>query len=502
MRMKISNYNKLILIVLLIYGNSSLAFTQSESSNWLFGYPEYQHPLYGTAIINIDSNYRESFKFGGSQVPIEATVSALSTQNKELILFTNGCEVMNKFGGVIENGDELNPGSMHQTMCNKYGYPVPAGAMLIPFPNHANQYILLHLGAEEDNLQSIKYGPLYYSTILFDTLTGEQKVLSKNKVILEGNLEGFDITRHANGRDWWLVATVFPEQQYFIYLISPTGINGLSTLKTGSSFSSWCGKGIGAIKFSPDGKYLARWNTGCGLKLLSFDRCTGTFEMQKEINMAGSGDFGGGGVSFTKNNKYLYVNSQLVIYRIDMNLLPNVKLDSILFADKKWGVSLERSELANDGNIYFSQMAASPIMPFLYNTEDPIAQNVKLDYKNFNLVSINSRSLPHYPNFSLSKIINSGCDTLTQTINVYENKIKLEPNPASNYVILTLPSDISIKKDLVLNFYNEIGVLVLSEDIQKSTTKINISNLPQGIYFWLVNIGHQKLIVAKFVKIP
>ncbi len=140
---------------------------------------------------------------------------------------------------------------------------------------------------------------------------------------------------------------------------------------------------------------------------MNFDRCSGKIESLKNFNLK-DGNYGGGGVCFTKNDNYLYVNSQLVIYRIDLNNITSTNtLDSLLYATNNWGVSLERSELAADGNIYFSQMASTTLMPFLTNVENTDKAKILLDYKSLNLVSLNARTLPHFPNFRLGKLQNS-----------------------------------------------------------------------------------------------
>lgn len=475
-------------------------FSQQEAANWMFGYPEYQHPQYGTALLHIDSLSKESKKYMFYQVPFESTSASISNNEGELLFYTNGCNVYNSQGQVIENGDQINPGYMHETMCADFGYPVPSGAAIVPYPKHPNQYILIHLAGEENNVQSIKYGPLYYSVVQYDTLGGEQKLISINNVLLNGNIEGFDICRHGNGRDWWLVTTVFPSDKYYKFIISADGVklNGIDS--TGGIFPEKYKKGIGAIRFSNKGDKIARWNASYGLKLLNFDRCSGKIESLKNFNLK-DGNYGGGGVCFTKNDNYLYVNSQLVIYRIDLNNITSTNtLDSLLYATNNWGVSLERSELAADGNIYFSQMASTTLMPFLTNVENTDKAKILLDYKSLNLVSLNARTLPHFPNFRLGKLQNSECDTLTQTLSVSDQSCLIYPNPAKNTINLEFKDKTSINSSCSIKIFNCFGQKLIETSEVENFNKINLTSLPTGKYFIKLYYGNNVLYSNSFIK--
>ncbi len=475
-------------------------FSQQEAANWMFGYPEYQHPQYGTALLHIDSISKESKKYLFYQVPFESTSASISNNLGELLFYTNGCNVYNEKGQVIENGDQINPGKQHNTMCENYGYPVPSGAIIVPYPKHPNQYILIHLAGEDDVSQSIKYGPLYYSIILLDTSSAEQKVLSKNNVLLTGNLEGFDICRHGNGRDWWLVTSIFPNDKYYKFLISPDGITLNGVDSTGGGFPEKYKKGIGAIRFSNNGDKIARWNTSYGLKLFTFDRCSGKIESLKNFKLK-DGNYGGGGVSFTKNDKFVYANSQLVIYRLDLNNIgASNTLDTFLYANENWGLSLERSELASDGNIYFSQMASTSNMPFLSNVENMDKAKIIFDYKTLNLVSLNARTLPHFQNYRLAKLSNSLCDTLTNTSSVSNQSCLIYPNPAKNTINLEFKGKTSINSSFSIQIFNFTGQKLIETSDVDNFNKINLTSLPSGKYFIKVYQGNNVLYSNSFIK--
>ena len=74
----------------------------------------------------------------------------------------------------------------------------------------------------------------------------------------------------------------------------------------------------------------------------------------------------------------------------------------------------------------------------------------------------------------------------------FGNNFSISPNPSSDFITITLkPSEGS-----AIQIYNTLGELVMSAEARHAVPlRINISNLPKGMYF--VRIGGE---TAKFVK--
>jgi hypothetical protein len=83
---------------------------------------------------------------------------------------------------------------------------------------------------------------------------------------------------------------------------------------------------------------------------------------------------------------------------------------------------------------------------------------------------------------------------LSKNTSINESNInfKLYPNPAKDYIIVLSNNNAEI------TIYNSFGELILEKVIQTGTTKINIANFCNGIYF-IVSRDDKKLI-GKFVK--
>jgi hypothetical protein len=87
-----------------------------------------------------------------------------------------------------------------------------------------------------------------------------------------------------------------------------------------------------------------------------------------------------------------------------------------------------------------------------------------------------------------------------------DNPISIYPNPASDYIVMKL-NDVETGLRPVstasLEINNTIGLLVLNSNLYQQTNlngiiKIDISNLPSGIYFATVKSGTE-IITKQFV---
>ena len=82
----------------------------------------------------------------------------------------------------------------------------------------------------------------------------------------------------------------------------------------------------------------------------------------------------------------------------------------------------------------------------------------------------------------------------------YESTIKISPNPAINWVVLTLPENIlNTKIDLAV--YNIFGQSVMQKAAIPVDRKIalNLTSLSQGIYIVFIKAQSDKIIRGKFI---
>ncbi len=110
-------------------------------------------------------------------------------------------------------------------------------------------------------------------------------------------------SRHANGRDWWLVTFETDGSEYFTNVLSPNGIrfDHQATVDMDIKY------GLGQAAFSGQGNFMARTDAispdeGGYITLFSFNRCTGDLERMNTLHF----EFGFfTGVAFSPSERYL-----------------------------------------------------------------------------------------------------------------------------------------------------------------------------------------------------
>ena len=151
--------------------------------------------------------------------------------------------------------------------------------------------------------------------------------------------------------------------------------------------------------------------------------------------------------------------------------------DSILFAATDGGVygTIDSGQTWNRiGN-------NMPIIPVYDLDRDPFSNKL--------LAGTFARSMWSFP---IDSLLISGIEENSFNVN-----LSVYPNPASNY--LTIQCDrFNFSPDQIY-IYNAKGELVMNQSANVDARKINIKNLPAGIYFLKIETGKMKG-VARFVK--
>ena len=92
--------------------------------------------------LNITRDYRDSDFY--------LMNASISSKEGELLFYTNGCNVFQADGEVMENGDGLNPGFVYLLSghCPDNGSPVSNGALILPLPESDSMYYIFHKALE------------------------------------------------------------------------------------------------------------------------------------------------------------------------------------------------------------------------------------------------------------------------------------------------------------------------------------------------------------------
>ena len=297
-------------------------FTLNAQENldnfWIFGqFSASDLPISQGSIVDFGEDSIETFEHS---VTFEMDFSNTSMCNEtgNLLFYTNGRYVGDVEHNIMENGDSLN---LEYMLGSSEYLILTQGVISVPMPDNPGKYYLFHLGVDTfhpDGELNVASFPLFYSVIDFtDTNRPLGYVSEKNTVVSTDtmNLGKLSMTRHANGRDWWLICSQWNINKYNRFLISPEGITELQVQEVGIMTH----RGRGQVAFSPDGSMYASVALKSGLEayldLYDFDRCTGELSNHRQyLNTEGTSAVG---VSFSPNSRYLYFNTRNNIYQYD-----------------------------------------------------------------------------------------------------------------------------------------------------------------------------------------
>ena len=461
---------------------------------WLIGTNDLPgQPGYGNAVLKFESG-QVSATTANLRMNFESTMAVMPDSLGNILFYTNGCHIANNSGDTMANGAGLNPGEMADWTCPTSGYASPMGAMALQVPGSQHLYYLFHMGVKYSPERKLSYGPFYFSMVDMALDGGKGAVVSKNKVVAEGDFEPFSAVRHGNGRDWWLVFPEYGTNKYHKILFSNQGIQTVESQEIGQALSC---RYIGSSAFSPDGSRYAR-QQHCGVVVMDFDRCSGMLFNARSVGMPLRAILGGG-VAFSKDGNKLLVSTQLSIQTADLTL-PVPVLDTVVGTIDIVGASLLQMQYAPNGKIYLSNLGRTPAYHVINTPNEP---TIGFQRRGLVLPDYVVRTLPNYPNYRLYDVPGSICDTLginappvVGTSSPDAPSLKIWPNPTQRHLSLEAESPIT---EIVI--FDALGraCVHLQPSQMVNTLTIDVGYLPKGLYFITGKLDG-KFWFGKFVK--
>jgi hypothetical protein len=412
-------------LLLLFFLAPFVIFAQKHDYQWVMGYGNPNNNdtsgVFGGMFLNFEQLpfrvYKKnlSMNFGNF-------CSICSDSIGDLLYYSNGIRIYNDDHSLMENGDTINPGSL--SIWNNFkdsGYPNPIGGFSIPKPGKYNQYYLFHSAASFVN-NNLLITPLYYSLIDLSINNNLGKVLEKNIVLVESmdvDIIWPSFVKHANGRDWWLIAGVENTPKIIKFLITEVGIVGPLEQLTTLNFPIAEEGGSNCI-FSPDGTWYLRCDANNGLNLFSFNRCTGELSNHQFLAKVPGYFVCSGSAIFSPDSKKLYVSdnrSTVIQFDLSDGILSYSRMDTVqqydLFSDPS-PPFLTRyffGQLGADDKIY---RATSGSTSYMHVTNRPNLPGAISDLENHGvkLPRYNSKTVCYFPNYRLGAWEGSPCDTI------------------------------------------------------------------------------------------
>ncbi len=405
------------LLILLLLCLSFCGYSQFQSANYLVGYTTGLDSFTTTmrARINFDSGFQaipeaRPMKFVGAQANISDSMG-------NIVIATNGVYVADATGNFMDNGEDLNPGQYTSDFSD--GIPFASANVIVPFPGLQNQFVIFHMTGNYDaNLAATE---IYYSVVDLNQNGGLGRVISKNLIAVQDTFSyGIAACKHANGRDWWIVALKDSSDIIYKILLTPDGISLISTQHLNVPVTY-----MNATQplFSPDGnKFAYSGSDGFSgswifnVRLFDFDRCSGIFSNERVIDCSDS--YPGIGLAFSRSSQLLYASSTYHIFQMRTDSVAQSSLDSVATNDGYYSPNPPLLDdfwymyLANDDKIYIT--AGNSVIDMHY-INFPDSSGIACDVRQhaIRLPCYNNRTVPNHPNYTLGPVQNSTCDTIT-----------------------------------------------------------------------------------------
>jgi hypothetical protein len=460
---------------------------QYKNNKWLLGYAnDFPAPWNGTKI-EFNNNQR-TITYDPRSIWFSGCFSGLSDIDDNWFVYTNGSAVGNKNNDTLVNGFGLSPGGVDSWRTS--GYPVPGMSLFLPkimFQDLVNLFHQNSLGNApgfpfSNQPRSLQ---LYYSVINPIANNGNGEVISKNNLILNDTLEYGDIlsTRHANGRDWWVVVKHFAKDIFFSILTTPDSIYSPVVSLINSPNLPQGGQAC----FSNDGKYYASFSASSKLRIYDFDRCTGllnNFRIKTSLHIIA------GSLSFSPNSRYLYISTPDSLWQYDMQSTDVFASETFIAKYDGFQDSLGQSTvfwwhwLAPDGKIYITSNAISRKLHVINNPDMP-GLACEFQQHSVSIPTYNDGTCPTSINLALYQEPGSPCDTLGVGLNelrVNNFELRVSPNPSNGkFSMEYLPQ----RQSGMLYIYDMQGKEVYREYVSPYTSIKNLdlsAKLANGTY--------------------
>lgn len=364
-------------------------------------------------------------------------MASYSDKQGNILFLSEGLRIYEKTARQVENGFGLNP--TFKEFQSYRGYPFQQSGFFLENPGDSNLLYLIHLDMDMYPVNTLQFvgKNLMVTTIDRRANNGAGKVVSKNEVLVSGFLQNAAATRHANGRDWWILVPDAALNRYHRFLLTPQGFQGPWAQDIGTKPSII---GVGSYwvmgsKFSPSGRHFLDISLPEGFSVYNFDRCTGLLDQEQRLNYVNTPKIvigGGGGVEFSNDDRFLYITAThthishpafpqvYVPYHIQYDLrnpewrtagdtLNYVPPGPYTYLQTKIHATFFGSATGPDGRLYITYLGGSYCTVQYPNRKGKAAL---FRYDNPDFKNNIYRGIPYLPNYRLGPLDGSPCDTL------------------------------------------------------------------------------------------
>ena len=482
----------LIAIFILHY---TLIFSQAKRSyNWVTGYSG-NKVNFENGIITSQGLSPYKYFTGGN--------SCISDSDGNFILASDGYNIYNNLGNYLDGGDTLVPSNIYNYDDGWSGSS--QGSIILPLDSNKYYHITpTYSNSRFDdcvNNNNCYFDLLLYNIIDMNANAGAGKVVQRMKpACTNANFRKTQMMacRHGNGKDWWLLKNEGDYGDVHTFLFTQDSVYDKGTqVFAQPNWGPWDIRGQST--FNSDGSRFATTSHGSstGLVFLAdFDRCYGILSNPSVIQMPWGSQHNPNdttlmdrlsvGLTFSPNNKFLYVISYTNVYQYDFQdstWFHVAGLDTLANAAQGY----ETAYMGPDNKIYIGNFGG--LSKQMSRIDNPNAKGAGCNFcpRCLRLDSLGANAYvgtpPCMPNYGLGA---KTCWPLSSSeVELVKSEMVIFPNPAST--IFYINNKIGKKKEL----YNTLGVKVLST----YKDEIEVMHLSKGVYYLRCENEVKKIII-------
>ena len=501
---------KIILKISFLLLLTQVSFAQNKSDYiWLFSndYTDSLELMEGS-VIDFNNGKRDTLyvPLAFEQGPTNASIC--DPETGRLLFYTNGCAIADSTHQIMLNGNDINPGELHDNWCGEgFDYPQKNTTIILDIPQSENEYYVFHQSRVPDNAPAMG---LLYSKVDMSGNGGLGEVIFKNEELIEYskvNSSYMTACRKPDSNGWWLIVMGYPTNDLIIYSVTNQGVEAIDTVEQNTAFSAFTNGG-GHSCFSPDGNTFAWYNPFDNFHVYDFDRETGKLSNYQSVDVPEytvNMEFYGS-ISISPSNQFAYLSSDYQMYQVD--LWANDLQESLTLIAEWDGfgdpfpTGFSSIMHGPDCKMYVASGASVKHLGVIHYPDN---KGMDCEFKQHDLElpwHKNVGNVPNFPHFRIDE--EAPCDdmiTTTSYIPDYSTlKIKVIPNPTTHQLYFSFPEVNKEKSSIYI--YNGMGELVKEVPIKKHllSKNVDVSDLSLGIYFFKFSSNQVLLGSGSFIK--
>ncbi len=446
---------KKIIYIIILFSLSRQLIGQKEDRIWYFG----GGCSTSGGGAGLDFNSGSPVALLNSVMPATEGSAVQSDRFGQLLFYTNGVDIFDRTHTLMFNGAAIGGHTSTEQP-----------ALIIPFVNDSTKFYVF----AQDGKPSGNGTGLHYSIVDMNLNGGLGGVTSTKSVLMQpGTSEALTATKHFNGIDYWVTDIDYDSLIFYSYQVSSSGIAAPIKTNLGFNIPTWTN-----MKFNNKGDrlYFSSFN-GPIIKFIA-DFNLGTGIISNAIAIDTNAVTAGG--EFSPNDSLFYSASNFgpstfVIHQYQL-FSANIYSSRQVVASSAYYADYNDFRLAPNGKIYINKVCADSLDVLNFPNKVGIACNYQKNVlwlggrKDYAYFPNEIFELPKYP-LSISEFS--------------YNETMIYPNPAENSLHLKFANSIT-----ELSITNLQGRSILTKT-NLDSDKIDISNIPNGIYFVKVVTGQK-----------